>query len=373
MQTYQGSSLATDTEQALREATSSIPDDVNPSLVLAFFSTAQDGEMIAQGLSSRFEGCPVIGCSTAGEHLNGAHFNGALVVMAICSKELRCAVEVIEHISTVDGDKITSQVKDLFKALRIDREQFHVHEHFGLLLIDGLSLKEEFISSHAAEALDGIPLIGGSAGDDLKFQATHVIANGKLYQDAAVILLAHTTLPMKIIKHQHFKVTPNALAITHADVAKRRVFEIDGYPAAQAYAHALGLQREQLTDAICFERPLIFQCQNQRYIRSVMKVNDDDSIDFYCAIEEGMVLDIGEHEDMVVALNQELESIKAQVLIGFNCILRALESGQREQHTQIGQVLSNASAQSIAFDTYGEQLNGLHINQTFVGLALGVA
>lgn len=373
MQVYQGSSLARDARIAVNEALETIPVTVTPALVLAFFSTAQDGGQVAQALVERFGSIPIVGCSTAGEHLNGEHYNGALVVMALCSERLECAYEVIEGISQAGEQEVRRGVDRLFDGLRMDRARFRAQEYFALLLIDGLSMREEFICAQVAEALDGISLLGGSAGDDLRFESTCVLAGGRVYTDAAVVLLARAGEGVQVLKHQHFKVTPASLVITGADVAKRRVYEMDGYPAAQAYASVLGVRRDELTDEMSFMHPLIFQCQGQLYVRSVMKINEDDSIDFYCGIEEGMVLDVASHEDMVEVFEAALRGVKAQAIIGFNCILRALESKQRQEHDQIGQVLKRCAPHSIAFDTYGEQLNGLHINQTFVALALGVS
>jgi hypothetical protein len=56
-------------------------------------------------------------------------------------------------------------------------------------------------------------------------------------------------------------------------------------------------------------------------------------------------------------------------MFGFNCILRALETSNEEKHEALGKTLRKFSPHYIAFDTYGEQLNGLHINQTFVAVA----
>ena len=58
-------------------------------------------------------------------------------------------------------------------------------------------------------------------------------------------------------------------------------------------------------------------------------------------------------------------------MLGINCILRALEAEQLAQHECIAALMSKNADCYAAFDTYGEQLGGLHINQTIVGIAFG--
>ena len=58
------------------------------------------------------------------------------------------------------------------------------HEKYvGLVLVDGLSGAEERLMEKLGDATD-IFFVGGSAGDDLKFQSTPVSENGKTYSNA---------------------------------------------------------------------------------------------------------------------------------------------------------------------------------------------
>ena len=139
-----------------------------------------------------------------------------------------------------------------------------------------------------------------------------------------------------------------------------------------AYAAALGVAREALSDAVTFEHPLVLRCDGQLYVRSIRQVHDDDSITFYCAIEVGMVVYVGGHEDLLASLRSGLvaEATPAyDLLIGCNCILRALETKARGEHDEVGRAWQAFARHAIGFDTYGEQLDGLHINQTIVGVA----
>jgi len=225
-----------------------------------------------------------------------------------------------------------------------------------------------------ADALEGVPLLGGSSGDDLAFKGTRVFFGSEALKGSGVFVLADSTIPFEVIKHQHYTATPRSLVITQADVPARRVFEMDGYTALEAYADALGLEPSAVTDEVTFMNPLVFVCNGELYVRSIQRVEPDGSLIFYCGIEEGMVLSLGGHEEMPTALERDLASVRgkarADLFIAFNCILRALEANTRSQHTELAAMLHRSARNVVGFDTYGEQLNGLHINQTLVGIAM---
>ncbi len=199
--------------------------------------------------------------------------------------------------------------------------------------------------------------------------------NGEALRDGAVFALGEARTHFEIVKHQHFTTTPSSVVITRADVAARRVYEIDGYPALEAYARALGLTPAQVTGEVTFMHPVTFVCNGEIYVRSLPRVEPDGSLVFYCGVEEGMVLSLGGHEDMRAALARDLAALTLrrgtpEVFLACNCILRALEATRGELHDELGAELKRNAHHVIGFDTYGEQLHGLHINQTLVGLAL---
>lgn len=376
MQVFNGVSALTNGSEAVAEIVRSWPQ-AKPNFILVFHSTEQDPQAVAQTIAQRFPGVPFAGCTTTGEHLNGAHYNKSLVMSGIWSPEIKWQATVLEKISQISEASARLTVDRLLQSAGLDRDQLNPEKQFCLTLIDGLSLKEEVVSALFADALEGIPLLGGSAGDDLKFKQTFVMVNGQVYKDAAVLVLGDSHEGFKIIKHQHFVKTPRQLVVTKVDTAQRRVYELDGLPALEAYAVALGLQAKEVTADVTLAHPLLFRVNNEIYARSVAKIEQDGSISFFCGVEDGMVLEIGDHLEMDDALTQDLNVIQkpqepaAELFIVCNCILRALEADKSQKFTVLGQAMQKISKNVIGFDTYGEQLNGLHINQTMVGIALG--
>lgn len=376
MQVCNGVSQLSDGAAAVAEIVQQWPQ-TKPNFIFIFHSTQQNSESVAQAIAKRFPGVPCAGCSTSGEHMNGAHYNGSLVMAGIWSPDIRWQATVLENLSTLDEARARTTVDQMLKNFELDRDHINPDKQFCLTFIDGLSMKEELVSAVVADALEGIPLLGGSAGDDLQFKETRIIVNGRSYAHAAALIMADSQDGFRIIKHQHFVKTPKQLVVTHVDTAQRRVYELDGMPALEAYAAALGLPPSQVTADVAFVNPLLFRVNNELYVRSVQKIESDGSIVFYCGVEEGMVLEIGDHLDMTRALSEDIQSFqpnqtqKAEFFLACNCILRALEAGKDNNFGKLGKSLQHISQNIIGFDTYGEQLNGLHINQTLVGIALG--
>jgi hypothetical protein len=247
---------------------------------------------------------------------------------------------------------------------------------FALLLIDGLSVREEPVARALQSALGRLPLVGGSAGDGLNFDDTRVYFEGEFYTDSAILVLISTLLPFRIFKTQHFVATNERLVVTEADAAHRIVKEINGLPAAQEYARILGIDERDLDPMRFAAWPVVVVLGDTNYVRSIQKANPDGSLTFFCAIENGLVLRVARGLDMLENLEKTFKQIRdeigpPQLVLGCDCILRKLEITQKAQKDSVGEFLMKNN--TVGFNTYGEQFRGLHINQTLVGIAIGMA
>ena len=111
---------------------------------------------------------------------------------------------------------------------------------FALLLIDGLSVREESVTCALQGALGERQLVGGSAGDGLRFEQSYVYFDGRFHADSAVLALVTTPLPFRTFKTQHFVPTGSEPSSQWPDAERRIVSEIDCWPAAEAYAQLTG-------------------------------------------------------------------------------------------------------------------------------------
>jgi len=239
-----------------------------------------------------------------------------------------------------------------------------------------MSVREEPVAHALQSALGQIILLGGSAGDDLKFAKTCVYSDGRFHTDSAVLILISTSLPFRIFKTQHFVSTDERLVVTEADPARRIVKEINGLPAAAEYARLVGVEVRDLGPMHFAASPIVVKIGGTDYVRSIQKANADGSLTFYCAIETGLVLRAAHGVDLVNNLEQAFDAIKTgigtpQLVIGCDCILRNLEVSQSGLKDRVGEILRRNN--TIGFSSYGEQFHGVHVNQTLTGIAIGAA
>jgi len=222
--------------------------------------------------------------------------------------------------------------------------------------------------------LGHIPLLGGSAGDDLHFEHTEVFYQGQFFRNAAVLLVINTQHPFSSFSHHHLQPKQEKMVVTHADAAHRRVYELNGQPAAQEYAKLCNLPAHQLTNLQFALHPLTIKIGDSYYARSVQQAHDDGSLSFYSAIELGVVLTDAAPHNLVqqtsLWLNQLQQDIgPPQLVLTFDCILRYLEIEHSKLHQPMNRLLQNYNM--AGFSTYGEQMGGSHLNHTFTGVYFG--
>ena len=366
-------SCAADSRIAVREfhAGAHQPD---MELVLFFCSSDYDLEALTEEMNRLFAGVRVVGCTTAGEigpagycerSISGASFPAG------------ASISVAGHLGSLQQFEIGKGqefARSLLRQLEARAPTAGPDNSFAFLLIDGLSIREEPVARALQNTLGNIPLIGGSAGDGLKFNQTHVFYDGAFRTDSAVLILTTTNYPLKIFKTQHFVSDEERLVVTEADAAQRIVKEINGLPAAEEYARLVGTDMDDLNPRRFAASPVVVVIDGTDYVRSIRNVNADGSLTFYCAIDEGLVFRVARGADLVGSLEHTLDQIREeigepQLVLACDCILRNLEISQTGLKEKVGDVFRRNN--TVGFSTYGEQYRGVHVNQTLTGIAIG--
>ncbi len=339
--------------------------------VIFFCSAEYNRDRLAAALQTYFQ-CPIIGCTTAGE-IASTYQNGGIVAVSFSSSVFalhQLPIRSLDHFDLLD---IRKNVADIGRKLKI-ADRFDPTKMLAFLLIDGLSMKEEYITASLHNVLGGIQLIGGSAGDNLTFTSTEVYFNGSFHRNAAILLLIETSLPFQVFKLQHITPTDTDLIITEADPERRIVQEINGNPAALEYANLIGVPPGQLNATDYSRNPVMLQIGGEWYIRSIQRYNDDNSLTFYCAIDTGLHLTIGRISDFRENLRSEVDKLICKMpnillTLGCDCILRRLQILETDIKSDVESILKPLNF--IGFSTYGEQFNSIHVNQTLTGIAFG--
>jgi hypothetical protein len=343
-------------------------DGFSASMVLYFASSAYDAATLPVMMQEGFSGATVFGCSTAGELISGAMLKGSITAMLFGAGAVRdVKVEVVENIAK--EDHIQEAFQNFEQYFHTPMADMDIAEYVGVILVDGLSRAEEKLMDRIGN-LTSVLFVGGSAGDDLKFEKTYVYANGKAYSDAALLVILRPTKGFDIIKTQSFFAQEKSLEATKVDEPNRKVLEFNHKPALTAYAEMLGLSEEQAKNQF-MDHPLGLMFGDEPYVRSPQLV-EGKVMTFFCNIREGMALNILNNTDIVEDTRRAIatkagEMGQISAIINFHCILRTLELESKGLTKEYGRVF--AEIPTVGFSTYGEEYIG-HINQTSTMLVL---
>jgi len=315
-----------------------------------------------------------VGCTSAGEITPQGYGRGCVVALGF---DLRCfsiasvLIDEMERFNLLDAQQL---VDGLVKNCRSNELASIKGHSFALTLLDGLSSREELVLGALSAALGSIPHLGGSAGDDNHLTHTHVYLGGRFHSGAAVVVLFNTWLEFEVFSTHHIQPSAEKLVVTSADSATRRVYELNAAPAAQEYAELIGVPVEALDLRAFAAYPLAVRISDHYYVRSIQQVHDDLSLTFYCAVENGIVLTAMHPGPLLPNLQQLFAGLEQRLgplllTIGCDCFLRRLEIENDGGVESVATLLRQQRV--IGFNTYGEQFNGMHINQTFTGVAIG--
>lgn len=342
----------------------------DPALVLFFCAPDLDPEAVAAAMRLHFPAVPVQGCWSSGILGPLGYGSTGLAGVSFSRRQFGATTLVFEDLQAQDLRNARATVLQALGRLP-QGEGWH---HFAFLMVDGLAEREEQVARTLQAALGDVPLVGGSLGRLPQGPATTLYAEGRLWDRGALVTLVATRLPVRPVMAQHFRPQARRLVVTAADAERRLVFEIDGLPAAQVYAQALGLEVSALDEAVFAATPLAVLIGGTSFARSVCCVLPDGALKFYCAVEEGMVLRLMKPGDLAGHLQDHLAALRADIgppalLLACECFLRRTEAEQAGTAVQVDQLLRDHGA--MGYLSCGEQFQGIHLNQTFCGLALG--
>lgn len=363
-------STSSDERVAVSELKKSLKID-DPAAIFFFCTSNYDLDILADALNQAFE-CQLTGCTTAGEIVNGYKPEG--IVALVFSKEMFAI-----HPLFISDMKSFDLAEAMQLAHTVERK-LHFSPHlekekmFGFLMSDGLSLKEENLIARLNQSFDVIDIFGGSAGDNLKFEKTHVFFDGAFHTNAAVLNIIEIECDFSLFKTQHFVATEKELITTDVDFDKRIVKEINGEPAADAFAKINNLDCDSLSITDFAMYPLMISMSDEWYIRSIASVNEDKSLQFYCAIDDGLPLSVAQGQDMLVRLKEKAQDIHEEFeeiyfTLGCDCILRKVENINNDALQSFDDTFTKLKF--IGFNSYGEQFNGVHFNQTMAAVVIG--
>jgi len=207
---------------------------------------------------------------------------------------------------------------------------------------------------------------GGGAGDNLRFFRTFQFTEAGIESDAVALVLADGFQMAAGIGHGWHPIN-ESLVITK--VSGKKVLEIDGIPALDAYRERIEGISEESFPLLGMKNPIGFSDIYGNYlIRDPFNVNPDRSINFAVEVPENSVgyLMEGSNDEIIEASGQVSSSVadrinKPEFVLVFDCISRYLMLGE-SFHREL-ELLKAPFASDIPFLgalTFGEV--GCHID-----------
>lgn len=355
------------------DAISELAGALDPSdlaAVLLFVTPEADVADTIARAKAVFAPAPVVGCTTAGEISGSGYAEGEILAVGLPRSHFITRTLWVENLGSYDAQSVIDQMIRNRNAMIRDEPDWGYE--FTFLMIDGMSRREDTFVSELSIGLGPVPLFGGSAGDSMNFGTTYVLNDGAAHDNAAAMLQVRTRCPIKVFKTDHLVPTEQRMVVTDADPERRIVYKINAEPAAREYARLLGKDPEQLTTFTFAAHPVVVRIDGQHHVRSIQQLNAEGNLNFFSAIDTGLVLTLAEPENMATHLEREIGLLSTQrepdAILACDCVLRRLEAQEKQLTGELSDILSHNRV--VGFSTYGEQFNSMHVNQTLTGVAI---
>ncbi len=281
-------SMETDLRNALDEL---LPPTVDEARLTFIFPTdSHDLEELGNELKNRCKGT-VIGCTSLRTFGPTQFHKGGTTLISFNGPQTHERTWVIENL-----EEPSEEIEQIRKGVDEFLAGVHGKSVFAVLLVDGLCEAQLHLTQALSTAIPNVPIIRGSACHETLSQPSHVMFDGEFCQHIATFTLVTTELPFSLHSLKQHRPTGKRLAITKSE--GRRVLEIDGIPAAEAYADAVGVPVDALGPAIFARNPLMFHSRGQVIVQSPHHATKDGSMDFSCALAQGTIVRLGEPKSM---------------------------------------------------------------------------
>ena len=340
---------------------------LQPSLILLFGNPA--GGMAPLGVALRRRlgaGCRVVGCASAGEIGPGGYAETTVTAVGFPAASFRVGVCVLRNQALVPASEWMARLRQFHADFRPDLRR----SVFGVVLPDANARQEDVLTATLDAAIPGLPVVGGSSAEGIGFAQSGQMVDGDVHQGAALFLLLETDFAVAEVLFSHFSPTDSRAVVTAADPHNRIILELNAEPAALEYARLAGLAPDALTPTEFARHPLLLRTGKRHHVRAIRAVTPGGGLQLMSGTEQGHILTLGRAMDMTRGFADVMDALPRPPLmvLGFDCILRRLALERAGMIPQMSELL--ARYRVAGFNTYGEQHSGMHVNQTFVGMAL---
>jgi len=376
-------------EEAVEEIFSQIKQE-NTKLIIFFAPAPYNQEAVNKAFRKRISiKTPFIGCSSVRvkvpfvrmiDNITPDGFKEAIVAMSIASDDIQASVRLIKDIKEDCQEKAKTALIEASKDLGIDPKNTDPQKYFGILLCDVMAEKEEEILETLYARSNFLFVGGGSCGKHSLIKGImpgFIHAHDGVFNNAAAIAVVKTEIPFKI--DMTTSVVPTSTKIEITKVKNRKVYEINGRPAAKEYAKLLGVPKlflgtKQIGNYWLFtDHPFGLMVKDRAFIRDAAW-REGDALMMGCNAKKGEILYLMERKDIIVPTQKMIKRLKDELgeisgILAFQCAYRFFEAYRSNKANELFEVLNIAPI--IGLNSYGEYYGWASLAQTLTILAFG--
>ncbi len=341
--------------------------------VVVFASSQYHYEQLLQTLQQVCNPKLLLGSSSAGEFTNEAKGEGGACALALRSSAMRFSLGVGRNLSA-DRAAAARQVVESFRGLTSPSGEYRS----ALVMTDALA-------GHADDLVDQLTLatagkyqfFGGGAGDDARFQKTHVFYGVETLTNAVVALEIVSSKPLGIGVGHGWEPASAGLRVTQAE--GMTLISLNGMPAVhafQAHAEATGQEFDPGNALPFFLHNIVgIDTGAGHRLRVPLAVNGDGSVSCAADIPEGATIHLmkttanSAMQAAATAARSALDGLqgnKPQVAIFFDCVATRLRLGDVFGFELKSLADTLGGAEFVGCNTYGQiaraqgQFGGFH-------------
>ncbi len=392
-----GVSVKKDEKIAGKEAAiNALKQSKKANFAFVFADACYNQQELLESIEEVIGPIPMIGCSGMGIIANKSYEEG-VVVMTINTNKIKFRTTWVEVKDEFEGGKrlVSKLIKQRYKILNT----VFIKTKHGFVPVNPYAIIEfvdpfignvnKMIKGMIEVAGPGLPIIGGSAGDNKQFKKTYQYCDWRALSKTVVACFLQSELPIGYGVGHGWRPISKPYVVTK--VKENRLYEVDGKPAIEMYKEFFGKKAKKIIEEplgkLALQCPIGMPTTFGNYIlRHPFAVEKDGSIIMSGDIPEQAVIRImtAEPKDNIKAAYEA--AIQAKKMLGkakpamaliIDCGARYLLRGKKvadEEIKAVKKVLGNVP--TAGFFTYGEQapiygtLSSL-LNETFVLVTIG--
>ena len=196
--------------------------------VIVFASARHEATALLEAIEAACRPAILVGCSSAGEFINGHRGEHAVSAIGLRSTDIRFSAGLGQGLSRGVG-QAAHDIVNAFDGPGTDLGLFQS----ALVLTDALAgHADDLITELSVQTGGSYTFFGGGAGDDARFEKTHVFFGTTAYTDAAVALEMLSHKPIGIGVQHGWEKGSAPLRVTESE--GMRLISLDGAPAVEA-------------------------------------------------------------------------------------------------------------------------------------------